>query len=105
QLAYRCVIADNESIKLPLVSQHLCQHEGICRSRDTVDGIERAHQRADTRIDSGLERRQVDLAQRVLGKIGRIVVATSFRGAIRYKVFRAREDLVGSAVIVPLKTK
>src|SRR6185369_16584561 len=104
QLAHRRVIADDEPIKLPLVAQHLRERESVRGSWHTVDCIERAHQRANTRINSGLEWREVDFTQRVLGKIGRVVVATSFRRAISYEMFHARKDFVGSAVIATLKS-
>src|ERR1044071_3078576 len=63
QLTHRRVIADDETIKLPLVAQHLRKRESIRRSRNTVDCVERTHQRACARIDGGLKRRQVDLTQ------------------------------------------
>src|SRR5689334_2293817 len=103
QLAHRRVITDDKPIKLPLVSQNLRERKRIRRRRHTIDRIERTHQRPDTSIDSSLERRQIDLTQRVLGKIYRVVVPTTFRGAIRYEVFCTREDLVCGAVIITLK--
>src|SRR5213078_4211260 len=90
---------------LPFTTQHGCQRKWICRSRDAVKIVEGAHERANARIDRGLKRRKVNLAQRLFRHVRCVVVATPFRGSISHPVFCAGQNLSWGAVIMALKTE
>src|SRR5262249_7629603 len=53
--------------------------------------------------DRRLERRQVEVAQPLLGHVGRVVVTPALRLAVGSEVFRAGDLLVRRAVVGPLR--
>ena len=59
--------------------------------------------RVGARVDRRLERRQVDVAQPLLGHVGRVVVAAALGLAVGGEVLGARDDLVGLRVVVALR--
>src|SRR5438445_13898400 len=95
QLGDGRIIAIDESLNAPLLSQNWLQRERICRGRNSVERIERTHEGSRARIDGCVKRWQVKLPQSVYGKFHCIVIATAFRGAVTHIVFRACCDAVG----------
>ena len=104
QLHHRRVIADDQAVELPFVAKDLLQNEWIRGCWNTVKIVERRHERSDASIDRRLERWEVIFAQRTLGKIGRAVIATRFRGSVADPMLGCRQDLVLRAVIQTLKS-
>src|SRR6185436_1427780 len=90
QLFNRRVVTHNEAIKLPFTTQHFSKGERIRRCRNTVEIIERTHQRSNTSINRRMKGWKVDLAQRLLRHVGRVVVATSLCCSIGDPVLSAR---------------
>src|SRR6266436_1946271 len=94
QLGDGRIIAINESLKSPLLSQNLFQRERICGGRNSVERIERTHEGSRARIDGCVKRWQVKLPQSAFGKFHSIIIATAFRGAVTHIMFRACRDAV-----------
>ena len=75
----------------------------VAGRRHAVEVIERAHERADTGVDCGLERREENRAERVFRHVDAVVVAAGFGGAICHPMLRAGDHFVGAAVVVSLE--
>ena len=69
-----------------------------------VDRVERAHRGVRTRVDRGLERRQVEVAQRGLGHVGGVVLAAALRGTVGGEVLDTGGHLVRRRVVAALVT-
>ena len=97
------VVALDEAVPAPLVLEDVGLEPLVRAARDAVDGVERAHRRVRARVDGGLERRQVEVPQPLLGHVGRAVVAPALRLAVGGVVLDARDDLVLSGVVAALR--
>ena len=72
---------------------------GVGAPGHAVDGVERAHRGVRAGVDGGLERRQVQVAQPLLGHVGRVVLASALGLAVGGVVLDARHHLVGRRVV------
>ena len=70
---------------------------------DAADGVERAHRGIRPGVDGRLEGRQVEVAQPLLGHVGRVVLTAALGLAVGGEVLDARDDLVGRRVVVALR--
>ena len=99
QLGDGGVVALDEAVEAPLLLEDVRLGLGIGASGDAADRVERAHRRVRAGVDRGLERRQVEVAQPLLGHVGRVVLAAALGLAVRGEVLDARDDLVGRGVV------
>ena len=77
------VVADDEAAKAPLgCAARRAAARGWRVHRHAGDLVEGRHDGVDAGLDRGAERRQVDLAQRALGDVDRVVVASGLGGAV-----------------------
>src|SRR5215472_13822915 len=89
EFGYCSVVAIYNSLECPFALENLLQCELIRRRWNSIQRIERAHQRGRALVNRCVEWRQVKLPQSVLGNLDGIVVAAAFRGPIAHKMFRA----------------
>ena len=88
------VVALDEAVEAPLVLEDVGLGVGVRAPRDAVDRVERAHHRVRACVDRGLERREVEVAQRRLGHVRGVVVAAALGLAVADEVLDAGDDLV-----------
>ena len=82
QLGNGVPVAQHHPLKAPLLAQHGVQNEGIGRGRDAGNLVEGRHDRTRALLKGRLERGQVDVAERALRDIHRIIVLARFGRAI-----------------------
>ena len=104
QFIDRVPVAHHEALEAPLFAQHLGERETVAGGGHTVETVESAHQRGDTGVDAGLERRQVDITQRGQADLGGVVVAAAFGRAVTHVVLQAGGDAVLLRVTGSLKS-
>ena len=97
QFADGVEVAHHRPGEPPLLPQHRAQQEGVAGARHAADLVERAHGRIGPGVERRLERRQVDVAQRALRDVDRVVVAAGFGGPVAGVVLRDRRRC-GNAV-------
>ena len=102
QLGDGRVVALDEAVEAPLLLEDVRLGLGVGAPGDAADGVERAHRGVRARVDRGLERRQVEVAQPLLGHVGRVVLTAALGLAVGGEVLDARDDLVGRRVVVAL---
>ena len=103
QLGDGGVVALDEAVEAPLALEDVRLGLGVGASGDAADGVERAHHGVGARVDRGLERRQVEVAQPLLGHVGRVVLTAALGLAVRREVLDAGDDLVGRRVVAALR--
>ena len=91
-LAERVPVAQHHPVELPFALQDAAQRELVGRCGHAANLVEGAHHREATFVERGLERRQVHFAQRALGDVDRVVVASAFCSAVGHEVLGARRD-------------
>ena len=104
QLGDGGVVALDEAVEAPLLLQDVGLGVLVGTPGNPVDRVEGAHDRVGSRVDGGLERRQVEVAQPGLGHVGGVVVTATLGLAVGDVVLHARDDLVRSAVVRALGT-
>ena len=92
------VVALDEAVEAPLLLEDLGLGLGVGAARHPVEGVERAHGGVGAGVDRGLERRQVEVAQPLLGHVRGVVVAAAFGLPVGREVLDAGDHLVGCAV-------
>ena len=103
QLGDGGVVALDEAVEAPLALEDVRLGLGVGAPGDAADGVERAHRGVRARVDRGLERRQVEVAQPLLGHVGRVVLTAALGLAVGGEVLDARHDLVGRRVVGALR--
>ena len=88
----RVGVADHEALEAPLVAQHVGQQPAVPRCGDPVEIHVGAHDVGRTRVDGGLERREVDVAQLRVGDVRVVVVSAAAGRAVAGEVFGAGQD-------------
>ena len=102
QLGHGSPVALDEPVKAPLALEDPVHQVVVAAARDAIDGVERAHGRVRAGVDRGLERRQVEVPQPLLGQVGRVVVTAALRLAVGREMLGAGHQLVRRAVVGPL---
>ena len=92
-------VALDEPVKAPLALEDPVHRVVVAAARHAVDRVERAHGRVRAGVDRRLERRQVEVAQPLLGQVGGVVVTAALRLAVGREVLGAGHELVGCAVV------
>ena len=104
QLGDGGVVGLDEAVEAPLLLEDLGLGVVVRAAGDAVDRVERAHRGVRTRVHRGLERRQVEVAQRGLGHVGGVVLAAALGRAVGREVLHAGGDLVRRRVVAALVT-
>src|SRR5262249_11188398 len=99
QLGDRGVVALDGAVEAPLLLEHVGLGVLVRTPGNAVYRVEGAHDRVGSRVDGGLERRQVHVAQPGLGHVGGVVVPATLGLAVGDVVLHARDDLVRCAVV------
>ena len=94
-LVDRFVIADHHAVVAPFIAKDLAQQERIAGRWNAVQGVEGGHEGGDTRGTRGIERRQVDFAEKDFGNPGAVVIAAGLRGAVTGEMLGAGSDGLG----------
>ena len=92
-------VALDEAVEVPLALENLVHRVVVAAARHAVDRVERAHDGVRARVDGGLERRQIEVPQPLLGHVGRVVVTAALGLAVGGEVLGAGDELVGRAVV------
>ena len=82
----RCIIRNQQSGIVPLIAENIFHKMLISRHRHTIEVVESTHKRKGTRINSRLERRKISFAELHLWNPSRIIIASTFGGAISDKM-------------------
>ena len=96
------VVGDDKAIEAPFIAQDVGKQEFAAAGWHAVVFVERRHEGGDPFIDCGLERREVDIAQRSFGDIDRVIVAACLGCPVSGKVFRGCQNRVDGPQIVAL---
>ena len=96
------VVGDDKAIEAPFIAQDVGKQEFAAAGWHAVVFVERRHEGGDPFIDCGLERREVDIAQRTFGDIDGVVVAACLGCPVSGKVFRGCQNRVDGFQIVAL---
>ena len=88
------IIRHYKTVEPPLITKHILIKEFTGSARHTGNLIEGSHESSHTRIFGSLERREINIAQRALRHISRIIITTSFSSTICTEVFGASQHLV-----------
>ena len=89
------IVRYHEASETPLVTQYVCHQPFIGRCGDSVHLVERGHDAAYTRVDSGLVGREIFVVHALAAHVRRVVVAAGFRGTVKSVVLYAAQDFVG----------
>ena len=93
----------DKAVEAPLALEDVGQGLVIAAAGHAVDRVERAHHRIGAGVDGRFERRQVEVAQPLLGHVGRVVVTAALGLAVGGEVLRASDLLVRRAVVGSLR--
>ena len=96
-------IAHDESPKLPLVAEQRRHEPAVRVARDAGDLVEGGHDAAGARVHRRPERRQVDLPQRALRHVHRVVVPPTFGAAVCREVLDGGHHRLRRAQVGPLE--
>src|SRR5579864_5024881 len=80
------------------------QKPAIAGGRNVVQIQISAHGRADARLDGRMKGLEIDILQKSFGEIGFVVIAAANSRAVAREMFHARENVIGRADVVALKT-
>ena len=87
-------VAHHESLESPLAAKDIGHQPFVRVARDAVEFIVSSHQRQCSGIDSGLERREEDLANGTLRQVCRSSVGSIDRLAASHKMLDASQDII-----------
>ncbi len=104
ELCDRIVVADHNSIETRLFSQPVAQDRFVGGHRHASDVVERRHDRCSPGGDGGGEWRQIDFAQRSLGKVRGGIFTASRHRPVSAKMLGRRGHALGVREIRALKT-
>ncbi|MNS65679.1 hypothetical protein D3C72_988550 [compost metagenome] len=89
QLFNRAVIGNGNTLKAPLVAQHIFQQPGIGGRRGAVEGVQGHHHRAAARVKPGFVRRHVVVEQALRTHIDGVVLFSALHCTVGSEVFNA----------------
>ena len=95
-------VGDDEAIKAPLVAEDVGLEVVVGGSRDAVEGVEAGHHGGCAGLDGCVVRREIDLAEGVVGHVGCVIVTAGDGGSIGGVVLDADGDGVGLGEVVLL---
>ena len=90
ELANRRVVAHHKAVESPLIAKNIGKQETVGAGRHSIERVECRHDGGRACLHRGFVRRQINAAQRVLGHVCRVVVATGFSGAVGGEVSRSQ---------------
>ena len=104
QLVDCAPIADDAAAEFQIGPQNVREGVAIAAGGKAGEAVERAHGRPGARIDAGFELGQIEIAQRVIGNLGGVVIASALRSAVTNVVFEAGDDAIRRGDIGALET-
>jgi hypothetical protein len=85
------IVGDDEAAKSPLAAQDRREQRFVGARGHPVDVVERAHRRERAGVEGRLERRQVNLSQRLAGDLDVVVIQAAAHRAVGGEVLRRCE--------------
>ena len=101
-LVYSGIVSDDEAFEAPLVAEDVLHEVLVGMGGNAVKLVERRHYAKGTGVNSGLVRREVELAKPALAHVNRIVVAAGLGGAVSGKVLHACQKGVVCRQVIAL---
>jgi len=103
QLAHARVVAHEQAVPAPLVTEHAVDETIMRVHRDAVHFVEGGHDARRARVGGGPERRQEDFAERAPRKVHGVVIAPGLRRAVAHVVLGRGKERARIAQVVALK--
>src|SRR5580765_3397477 len=101
---YGVRIADHKAGEFPLIAKDVLEKPAIAGGGDVVQIEVGAHGRADAGLDGGVKGGEVHVVEKSFGKVGFVVVAAAYCGAVACEMLHASEDVIGRADEIALKS-
>src|SRR6185437_3355660 len=101
---YGVRIADHKAGEFPLITKDVLEKPAIAGGGDVVQIEVGAHGRADAGFDGGVKGAEVHVVEKSFGKVGFVVVAAAYCGAVAREMLHAREDVIRRADEIALKS-
>ena len=97
--ANAAIISHHETVVFPLVTKDIVHQPSVGRSRNTIDNVERRHERTGTGLGSRLIGRKILVVHAHAAHIHRIIVATRLHRTIEGKMLHTGHDVVNLGIV------